>query len=122
MSSKIKIPKELENIKNPPKELYYKGDINLLKIKKVSIVGSRHPISYTKTFTSNLANALKKRGVCVVSGGAMGVDSIAHKNAFPFTIGVMANSLDYIYPKVNYNLIKSMEKEALVLSEPKRSI
>jgi len=112
-----KLPYELEVLKDKPKQLFYKGDLSLLKKRKISIVGTRHPISYTKQLCLKLGNALKKRGVCVISGGAMGVDALAHKSAFPNTIGVMANSLDIIYPKVNYSLLKSMEKESLMLSE-----
>ncbi|MFK5881829.1 MAG: DNA-processing protein DprA [Sulfurospirillum sp.] len=108
---------EFNHLKDRPKEIYFKGDLSLLKKTKVSIVGTRHPISYTKMFCLKLGNALKKRGVCIVSGGAMGVDALAHKSSFPNTIGVMANSLDVVYPKVNYSLIKSMEKDSLVLSE-----
>ncbi len=110
-------PKELESLKNKPKNLFYKGNLSLLNFTKVSIVGTRHPISYTKQLCLKLGVALKKRGIVVVSGGAMGVDALAHKAAFPNTIGVMANSLDIIYPKVNFSLLKSMEKESLLLSE-----
>ena len=109
--------KEFSILKDKPKDVYYKGDLSLLKKKKVAIVGTRHPISYTKQFCMKLGIALKKRGVCVVSGGAMGVDALAHKASFPSTIGVMANSLDLIYPKVNSSLIRSMGKESLLLSE-----
>ena len=105
------------SLKDKPKEIYYKGDLALLDKRKVSIVGTRHPISYTKQMCLRLGNALKKRGVCVISGGAMGVDALAHKSSFPNTIGIMANSLDIIYPKVNYSLLKSMESESLLLSE-----
>jgi len=111
------LPSELEILKDKPKQLFYRGNLSLLKQTKISIVGTRHPISYTKQFCLKLGNALKKRGVCIVSGGAMGVDSLAHKSAFPNTIGVMANSLDIIYPKVNFSLIKSMQEQSLLLSE-----
>jgi DNA processing protein len=113
------LPHELEILKDKPKQLFFEGDLSLLKKRKISIVGTRHPISYTKQFCLKLGNALKKRGVCVISGGAMGVDALAHKSAFPNTIGVMANSLDIIYPKVNYSLLKSMQKQSLLLSEYK---
>lgn len=108
---------EFETLKERPKDIYFKGNISLLSKPKVSIVGTRHPISYTKFLCLKLGNALKKRGVCIVSGGAMGVDALAHKSSFPNTIGVMANSLDIIYPKVNSSLIKSMEDNSLLLSE-----
>ena len=108
----------LEAMKKYPKELYAIGNQSLLERPKVSIVGTRRPSTYTKHFTFMLAQALSKRGVCVVSGVAMGVDAIAHNGAKPEnTIAVVANSLDVRYPTVNRNLIESIEKEGLMLSQ-----
>jgi DNA processing protein len=109
---------ELELMKKYPKELFYKGNLDLLKRPKVSIVGTRRPSNYTRQFTYTLAKALAKRGVCVVSGAAMGVDTIAHEGATPSnTIAVVANGLDIRYPVINKNLISSIENEGLVLSQ-----
>ena len=109
---------ELEAMKKYPKELFYKGDLELLKRPKVSVVGTRRPSAYTRQFTYALSNALAKRGVCVVSGAAMGVDAIAHDGAGASnTIAVVANGLDIKYPAVNKNLIENIEKEGLVISQ-----
>jgi DNA processing protein len=108
----------LESMKKYPKELYAIGNQSLLERPKVSIVGTRRPSNYTKHFTFMLAQALRKRGVCIVSGVAMGVDAIAHNGANPEnTIAVVANSLDVHYPAINRNLIKSIEQEGLMLSQ-----
>jgi DNA processing protein len=109
---------ELEDMKKYPKELYSIGDIELLKRPKVSIVGTRRPSSYTMQFTRSLAKSLANRGVCVVSGGAMGVDAIAHTGAgAKNSIAVMANSLDIRYPAVNRNMIEKIEQDGLVISQ-----
>ena len=109
---------ELEAMKNYPKELYSIGNQSLLARPKVSIVGTRRPSNYTKHCTFRLAQALSKRGVCIVSGVAMGVDAIAHQGAKPEnTIAVVANSLDVRYPAINRNLITKIEKEGLMLSQ-----
>jgi DNA processing protein len=109
---------ELEMMKKYPKELFYKGNLELLKRPKVSIVGTRRPSAYTRQFTYALAKALSKRGVCVVSGAAMGVDTIAHEGAGASnTIAVVANGLDIRYPVVNQNLIENIENEGLMLSQ-----
>jgi DNA processing protein len=71
----------LEAMKKYPTELFYKGHLALLERPKVSIVGTRRPSLYTQQFTYNLSKALASRGVCVVSGAAMGVDAIAHEGA-----------------------------------------
>jgi DNA processing protein len=109
---------DLESMKTYPSTLYYKGNLDLLKRPKVSIVGTRRPSNYTRQVTFSLANALAKRGVCVVSGAAMGVDAIAHTGAGENnTIAVVANGLDIRYPAVNKNLIESIENRGLMLSQ-----
>lgn len=108
----------LENMKKYPEVLYALGNQNLLTRPKVSIVGTRRPSAYTKQLTYNLALELSKRGVCLVSGAAMGVDAIVHNGAgFSNTIAVVANSLEIRYPAVNRSLIESIEKEGLLLSQ-----
>ena len=108
----------LHLMKKYPKELFYTGNLSLLKRPKVSIVGTRRPSAYTRQFTYALSLALAKRGVCIVSGAAMGVDAIAHEGAGPSnTIAVVANGLDIRYPATNKNLIQSIESEGLVLSQ-----
>lgn len=108
----------LESMKKYPTVLYAKGDLELLKRPKVSMVGTRRPSAYTKRFTYDLARALSDRGVCIVSGAAMGVDAIAHQGAkAQNTIAVMANSLDIRYPSVNRALIEEIEQEGLTLSQ-----
>lgn len=109
---------ELERMKKYPPSLYYKGALSLLKKRKISIVGSRKPNQYTRQLTARLAQALSQRDICIVSGAAMGVDAIAHKNAgASHTIAVMANGLDIRYPAVNKSLIESIEDKGLVLSQ-----
>ena len=108
----------LEDMKKYPKELYAIGNQALLGRPKVSIVGTRRPSSYTKEFTYTLAQELSKRGVVIVSGGAMGVDATAHHAGKPDnSIAVVANSLDIRYPVINKNLIEAIERRGLVLSQ-----
>ncbi|MEA1880050.1 MAG: DNA-processing protein DprA [Campylobacterota bacterium] len=108
----------LESMKKYPKTLHYKGNVELLKRPKVSIVGSRRLSNYTREYTYALSKALASRGVCVVSGAAMGVDTIAHEGAgAENTIAVVANGLDIRYPAINKPLIESIENSGLVLSQ-----
>lgn len=111
------ITKKLFRLKNPPKELYFKGDLSLLNRPIVTIVGSRKCSKYTQNQILNLANTLKKRGIVVISGGAIGADIFAHEGALPHTIGVFANSLDKIYPAQNEQIIKQIYSSGLALSE-----
>jgi len=109
---------EFENMKKYPKELYSIGNLSLLTHPKVSIVGTRRPSFYTQNITRNLAQLLSKRGVCLVSGAAMGVDALVHQGAgFNNTIAVVANGLDIRYPSINRHIIESIEQEGLMLSQ-----
>ncbi len=109
---------ELENMKKYPKEIFYIGNLELLKRKKVSIVGSRRPTPYTKQYTNDIAKKLSQHNIVVVSGAAMGVDAIAHISAgAKNTIGVAGNGLDIRYPTINYRLIQDIEQQGLMLSQ-----
>lgn len=108
---------ELMSMKKYPNELFFIGNCDLLKKRKVSIIGTRRPNSYSKEFTYKLASKLSNAGICIISGAAMGVDSIAHQGATANnTIAVVANGLDIRYPSVNKNLIIDIEKNGLMLS------
>ena len=108
----------LSFMKKYPQTLQYSGNLDLLKRKKISIVGSRKPSQYTKIMTHNLSFALSKAGFCIVSGGAMGVDAIAHNGAKSSnTIAVLPNGLNHKYPAINKNLLSSIEKDGLLLSQ-----
>ena len=109
---------ELEGMKNYPKSLYFSGDTALLQRKKVSIVGTRKPSKYTRDTIAKVAKALGDVGVVVVSGGAMGVDAIAHHGAGgENTIAVLPCGIDLRYPAVNKNLLNDIETNGLLLSQ-----
>jgi DNA processing protein len=109
---------DLNSMKKYPKELFYIGNLDLLKRTKISIVGSRSPNQYSRYTIAQIANKLSQVGVCIVSGGAMGIDAIAHKNAGASnTIMVAGTGLDKRYPAVNKTLIQSIEEQGLVLSQ-----
>lgn len=114
---------QLESMKKYPNEIYFIGKKELLDKPMISIVGTRKPNNYTKLITSEISKKLSNAGVVVVSGAAMGVDAIAHQNALPNTIAVVANGLDIKYPAINKNLIAQIENNSLVLSTyPKSSV
>lgn len=111
------ITKKLNRLKAPPKELFFVGDTSLLSRPIVAIVGSRKCSKYTQNQILSLANTLKKQGVVVISGGAIGADIFAHEGALPRTIGVFANSLDMMYPAQNEHIIRQIYSSGLALSE-----
>ena len=108
---------ELKSMRNYPQNIFFKGNTNLLKKKKVSIVGTRRPISYTKNLITEISSKLTSFDICIVSGAAMGSDAIAHSAATSKnTIAVVANGLDIKYPSVNKKLIENIEQNGLVMS------
>ena len=107
-------------MKKYPKELYYKGNLNLLNMRKVSIVGARRAMNYTKNMTHLISSKLANCGICIVSGGAMGVDATAHKAAINHsTIMVAASGIDIKTPSINRELITKIEQNGLVISQYK---
>ena len=96
-------------------KLFYKGDISLLEKPKIAIVGTRKPSKYSREITSTLSKLLSQKYV-IVSGGAMGIDAIAHQNA-KSTIMVSPAGLDIIYPKINQKLIENIANNHLIISE-----
>ena len=116
-----KIQKRIEKLqimKKYPSQLYYKGNLELLEAKKVSIIGTRKPSKYSRDLTFKLSSALSKVGVCIVSGGAMGIDATAHKGASSYnTIAVLPCGIDIKYPNINKNLLFNIEQNGLLLSQ-----
>jgi len=114
---------ELDFMKKYPKELFYKGNLKLLKQKKVSIVGSRAPNQYAKTLIHSISSKLAKNGIVIVSGGAIGIDTVAHRAAgVQNTIMVAGTGLDKRYPVINKKMIENIEQNGLLLSQFKEGI
>lgn len=91
--------------------LFYLGDsfLELLDTPCVAIVGSRKVSPYGRAVTIKLATELARAGVVIISGLALGVDSIAHQatlEAGGKTIAVLPCGLDTIYPASHRNLAK----------------
>lgn len=109
---------ELEIMKKYPDALHHKGNIDLLKRRKISIIGSRKPNQYTQQMTHRLASELSRVGICIVSGGAMGVDAIAHRGAgIDSTIAVLPCGIELRYPAINNALLEGIENHGLTISQ-----
>lgn len=113
-------PTLLKEIRDYPKELYYIGDPKLLEEKCVSIVGSRKTNQYGRSTAYSFGKALGQRGITVVSGMAVGIDTCAHEGALQEkgnTAAVLACGLDLCYPPRNRELKGKIESAGIVLSE-----
>ncbi len=106
-------PDILRQIPSPPKELFWIGNhpSAFLDKPRVAIVGSRKISAYGRAVTQRLAGELAKVGVVIVSGLAIGVDSVAHQATLDsggLTIAVLPTSLDQIYPASHLNLARQI--------------
>ena len=113
-------PALLKEIRDYPKELYYIGDPKLLQEKCVSIVGSRKTNQYGRSIAYSFGKTLGQRGITVVSGMAVGIDTCAHEGALQEkgnTAAVLACGLDLCYPPRNRELKGKIESVGIVLSE-----
>ncbi|HCR55937.1 TPA: DNA-protecting protein DprA [Candidatus Saccharibacteria bacterium] len=114
----------LTHIANAPKSLDYTGTLPTERVPTVAIVGTRKPTGYGRDVTHKIAFELASRGVVVVSGLALGVDSIAHKAALEAggtTIAVLGCGLPRIYPSSHKGLADEIVKKGgAVMSEYER--
>lgn len=114
-------PNSLRNMPDMPCVLYGKGTLPLLDGKPVvSIVGSRKPTLYGKIVADRMASVLAIAGGIVVSGGALGIDSVAHQGALSVggtTIGVLGCGISARYLDANRALRKQIVQTGCLLSE-----
>jgi DNA processing protein len=112
-------PPLLKEIYDPPIGLYWKGSY-VLDRPTVAIVGSRKTTVYGRHVARKLGRELARCGFCVVSGGARGVDTEAHKGAIEVegkTIAVMGCGMDIVYPAENFELFNKIADTGAVISE-----
>ena len=114
-------PKMLENIKNKPQELYVEGNLDILNMPSITIVGSRNMTDYGRDITKKIVKELTLAGICIVSGLAIGIDSVAHQTCLDYggkTVAVLGCGLNKIYPKENKKLYKDIiENGGCAISE-----
>lgn len=118
-------PNKLKNIKNPPKKLYYIGNLKLLEKPIFAIIGTRNITEYGKKYGKVFSTELAKKFV-IISGMAIGVDTVAHQSTLDIggeTIAVLGSGFNHIFPEENKELFKEIiSKKGLVLSEYKPDI
>lgn len=104
-------PDRLRAIYDPPAVLWYRGDVKLLTLPAIAVVGTRHPSPYGSGMAQMLARELAARGIVILSGMARGVDTEAHKGALEArgkTVAVWGTGVDVIYPKENKRLAEQI--------------
>lgn len=113
-------PLALKEIMSPPFVLFYYGDLSILNQYSIAVIGSRHPDEYGCSSTEQLVKELTYYNITIISGMAIGIDTIAHESAIAAngkTVAVLGSGIDYCYPKTNYHLYEKLKKQQLVISE-----
>jgi DNA protecting protein dprA len=113
--------RDLPHIPDPPKKLFIRGKLPAKRVKTVAIVGTRKPSAYGREIATKIASECAKNSIVVISGLALGIDSIAHRAAIDSggkTIAVLANGVDKIYPRSHEDLgQKILQTNGAILSE-----
>ena len=119
-------PKTLKYIKNPPLKLFCEGNIELLNTLCFSVIGSRKLTQYGKRVEEKFVRELALRSITIVSGMAVGGDSVAHKETLEVggnTIAVLPCGLKNIYPRENIELFhKIVDNGGLVITEYEENV
>jgi len=113
-------PVGVNQLVNPPIGLVVKGDSTCLITDALAIVGSRKPTNYGANVASEFARGFSDLGWTIISGGAYGIDSYAHRatlQANGVTIAVLATGIEVAYPKSNQKLFNEMSAHGALISE-----
>ncbi|MDT7908091.1 MAG: DNA-processing protein DprA [Candidatus Calescibacterium sp.] len=117
---KEKYPALLRNIPDPPICIFYKGELEK-DMLCVAIVGTRSPSQYGIEVTKLFSSFLSSMGICIVSGLALGIDTVAHKSVVDVggkTWAVLGSSVENIYPQSNAPIAKEiLNKGGAIMSE-----
>lgn len=113
-------PTQLNDLAAPPIGLVVKGKIESLTQRSIAIVGTRNPTPYGARIASDFAAGFVDREWIIVSGGAYGIDTHAHKGALiaeGVTIAVIASGIDINYPAGNERLFAEIAELGAIVSE-----
>ncbi len=113
-------PESLRYIHAPPALLYIRGESFSPQEKRIGVVGTRKCTPYGKKIVQEISTALAEQGFTVVSGMALGIDTLAHWSTLKAggrTTAVLGCGLDVMYPRQNQGLAQEIAKKGTLLSE-----
>ena len=113
-------PDQLNDLAAIPIGLVVKGDLDVLKARGLAIVGTRNPTPYGVRNAGDFAAGFVDREWTIISGGAYGIDSAAHKGALiaeGSTVAVLAAGIDVAYPAGNARLFSEICENGALVSE-----
>ena len=113
-------PMRVNQLTIPPLGLIVKGDISILNNPSLAIVGTRNPTPYGVRLAGDFASGFVDRQWDIISGGAYGIDTAAHRGALVAegrTIAVIASGIDVQYPAGNARLFDEICESGAIVSE-----
>ncbi len=113
-------PSQLRQIYDPPLVLYVKGTIEQRDQNAIAMVGSRMTTHYGREVARKLAYQLASAGVTVVSGGARGIDAVAHRATLAAkgrSFCVLGNGINLVYPPENRDLFEALAASGAVMTQ-----
>ena len=113
-------PGLLREIHDPPAALFALGQLDTLGQPQLAIVGSRSATPLGRSTAGDFARALSRRGLCIASGLAEGIDGASHEAALDCggrTLGVCATGLDRVYPRRHEALARRIAASGALISE-----
>jgi len=113
-------PPLLREIFAPPPVLYIKGSEEVFSKHSVAVVGMRHPGTYGQNAAAHIVRDLTKHDIAIISGLALGIDSIAHKTCLENggkTVAVLGCGVDKMYPASNRKLAEQIAHHGAIVSE-----
>ena len=113
-------PAQLRGLAGMPRTLYVAGDVRALSRPAVAIVGTRRVSHRAYVIAGRIARAAAERGIVVVSGLALGVDTAAHAGALSVpapTVAVLAHGLHKVYPSINGEVADDITHHGALVTE-----
>ena len=113
-------PLRVDELEAPPIGLVVKGNLDILGNPSLAIVGTRNPTPYGSRIAGDFAAGFVDREWDIISGGAYGIDSAAHRGALVAegrTIAVIASGIDIQYPAGNTRLFEEISENGAIVSE-----
>lgn len=113
-------PKLLKEITDPPPVLFVRGNLELLGLPQIAIVGSRNPSNLGMETARAFALTLSQHGFVITSGLALGIDAASHQGALDakgYTIAVAGTGLDRVYPARHLQLATEIVNTGAMVSE-----
>jgi DNA processing protein len=113
-------PPLLKELSDPPPLLFVRGNVGLLSMPQIAIVGSRNPSNLGKQTAFEFAKSLTQQGFVITSGLALGIDAASHEGALSvggWTIAVAGTGLDRVYPARHKELATEIVNKGVMVSE-----